>query len=308
MPAVIDVGSHTIRLLIADLVDESLAVRSYRHVVTHLGRGVAEHHELSDEAMEATLVALESFSATLTTFNQKQVRVVGTEALRVARNRDQFIGQVKQRTGLNLEILNGCEEALTMAQGVLHVLCPSPHKALIFDIGGASTEFVCVDEGKLLFHRSYPIGVVSLCDSTDSQALMERCGYVLQEDLKACGLWPDVCQNEWSLVGTAGTVTTLAATQMGMTLYRPEEINNFPLRDEQLETLSQRLAPLSCEERERLPGIESGRGETIFAGVLFVRFILSVLRHSEMTVSDAGLMQGVFLSTWGQRPLLSAAD
>ena len=308
MAAVIDVGSHTVRLLIADLVGETLVCRHYDHVVTHLGRGVAEHHRLSAPSLTATLAALESFAAILADYNQQQIRVVGTEALRVAQNRHELITLLKERTGLQLEVLESTQEALYMAHGVLQALCPPPQRAVIFDVGGASTEFVCVEQGRLLFQSSYPIGVVSLCDCDDAQQCMDRCADQLVKDLNRVGLWPAVQQSDWVLVGTAGTVTTLAAAQMKMMDYCPEQINNCHLESFQLDALSRRLAPLTCSERELLPGIEAGRGETIFVGVQFVRFLLDLFNCHSMTVSDAGLLQGVFWCTWGQSSVLAAVD
>jgi len=306
--AVIDVGSHTVRLLIADLVGDTLIYRHYDHVVTHLGRGVAEHHTLSTPSLTATLAALESFAATIAHFGQRDIRVVGTEAVRAAHNRQELITVLKERTGLRLEVLDSQHEALYMAHGVLQALHPPPQRAVIFDVGGASTEFVCVERGQLRFQNSYPIGVVSLCDCDDPHQLMACCAEQLINDLNRAGLWPAVHQEDWALVGTAGTVTTLAAAQMKMTDYCPEKINNFHLQALQLDALSCRLAPLTSDEREQLPGIEAGRGETIFAGVQFVRFLLDFFKHDVMTVSDAGLLQGVFWCTWGQSTVLAAVD
>lgn len=308
MAAVIDVGSHTVRLLIAELEEGTLRRNHYDHVVTHLGRGVAEHHCLTNTSIQATLEALVCFAETITAFDQHHIRVVGTEALRVADNRQLLIDQVKEKTGLDLNVLDGRQEALYMAHGVLHALQPPPQRVVIFDVGGASTEFVCVEDGQLCFQRSYPIGVVTLCDCDNSQQMMVHCGQQLVEDLHSAGLWPDVQQDRWTLVGTAGTVTTLAAAQMKMTHYCAEQIDNFHLDASQLDVLSNRLAPLTCNEREQLPGIEAGRGETIFAGVEFVRHLLALFGHSSMIVSDAGLLQGVFWCTWGQDPVLSAVD
>jgi len=305
--AVIDVGSHTVRLLIADLVEDTLVRRHYDHVVTHLGRGVAEHHALSAPSLCATLAVLESFAATIVDFGQRDIRVVGTEALRAAHNRQELITLFEKRTGLHLEVLDSQQEALYMAHGVLQALRPPPQRAVIFDIGGASTEFVCVERGQLRFQSSYRIGVVSLCDCDDPHQRMTQCADQLVNDLRGFGLWPAV-KRDWVLVGTAGTVTTLAAAQMKMTDYCPERINNFHLEALKLDALSCRLAPLTSTERELLPGIEAGRGETIFAGVQFVRFLLELFKRDVMTVSDAGLLQGVFWCTWGQSTVLAAVD
>ena len=308
MAAVIYVGSHTVRLLIAQEIDGELVTRHYDHVVTHLGTGVSQSRQLSEAAMAQTLAALEHFAHILHRFDETKVRIVGTEALRVATNRDDFICQLKRRTGLHLEVLSGEREAVYMANGVLQALQPQPDKAVIFDVGGASTEVVCVSHAQLCFHASYPIGVVTLRDHLEPERLVADFTQQLVLELTQAGLWPQVTQRDWAVVGTAGTVTTLAATQQQMAVYCPDKITNFKLKRTELAALADKLKGLSGVEREKLPGIESGRGETIVFGIELVCCLLDSLKCSVMTVSDAGLMQGVFYTEYSRHAVLSPAD
>ncbi|MCD6526366.1 MAG: hypothetical protein J7K75_05195 [Desulfuromonas sp.] len=200
-----------------------------------------------------------------------------------------------------MEIVDGQQEALLMATGVLAALYPPLQRCVIFDIGGGSTELVCVENGVLRFQRSWAVGVVRLLDEPDPVSGVSAMLSELKQQLQHCQLWPQVCSDDWTLVGMAGTVTILAAAQLEMTHYQPQRINNVHLNRQQLDRLDRKLSKLSIAEREALPGIETGRGATIVPGVQLVLRLLEFFDHDELVVCDAGLLQGVFHSTWGEQ-------
>ncbi len=196
-----------------------------------------------------------------------------------------------------VEIIAGDEEARLSSMGVRAALDPRPEVCLVFDIGGGSTEFVLAEEEKPWFSHSYPLGVVRLAEScagrAELQAAIDTCLDRLLDDLCRAGLSERL--ERATLVGTAGTVTTIAAMDMGMTVYDWRRVNNYRVARTNVEMMLERLAPLSPSEREALPGMEKGRGDLIVPGLLIVAALLHRLRKHQLIVSDFGLLEGLLL-------------
>jgi exopolyphosphatase/guanosine-5'-triphosphate,3'-diphosphate pyrophosphatase len=298
MRAAVDVGTNTVRLLLGEERDGRVVPDRYYRRITRLGGGFTSEMGLSPQAMERTLSALTEIGEILRSSGVNTVRAVGTAALREAPNGVSFAEKIRSAARIPLEIIDGIEEATLCARGVLSALSPRPDHCLIFDIGGGSTEFILTRGSEPMFQRSYPLGVVRLCEqvpSLDQQTV--RIGQILerfQADLAVAG-WERVAAGS-TLVGTAGTVTTLAALQLEMTQYDWRRVNNLVLGVEDLKRMASRLAPLSSEERESLPGMEKGRGDLILPGLGIVLGILEHFGRSQVTASDFGLLEGALLS------------
>jgi exopolyphosphatase/guanosine-5'-triphosphate,3'-diphosphate pyrophosphatase len=298
MRAAVDVGTNTVRLLLGEERDGRVVPDRYYRRITRLGGGFTSEMGLSPQAMERTLSALTEIGEILRSSGVNTVRAVGTAALREAPNGVSFAEKIRSAARIPLEIIDGIEEATLCARGVLSALSPRPDHCLIFDIGGGSTEFILTRGSEPMFQRSYPLGVVRLCEqvpSLDQQTV--RIGQILDRfhaDLAVAG-WERVAAGS-TLVGTAGTVTTLAALQLEMTQYDWRRVNNLVLGVEDLKRMASRLAPLSSEERESLPGMEKGRGDLILPGLGIVLGILEHYGRSQVTASDFGLLEGALLS------------
>jgi len=298
MPASIDVGTNTVRLLIGEVHDGRVVPERYRRAITRLGGGFSREEGLSSAAMSRTLEALQGFAEEIRSEGVQSVRAVGTEALRKAPNGGQFAEEVKTQTGLSLEIIEGDEEARLTSAGVLAALSPQPHQCLIFDIGGGSTEFILAEEGRVSFHKSYPLGVVRLAEDVSSSEertrVIESAIDELIHDLAVSGCKLKKEKN-FALVGTAGTVTTLAAVNMEMEDYDWRRVNNYRLERQELREIYQRLLDLSPEEREEVPGMEKGRGDLIIPGISVVLELLEKIDCSFLIVSDFGLLEGALI-------------
>lgn len=295
--AAVDVGSNTVRLLVASVVNGRISPEIYFRKITRLAGGLSSHHELSPDSMERTLDALAEVAEVVRSEQIKNIRAVATEALRRAGNAAAFISMVKQRSGLSLELIGGCDEAKLCAAGVSMALNPRPECCLIFDIGGGSTEFIVQRHDEILFRASYPLGVVGL---SEGGAPVDVCINTilsqLQTDLRMADLISLVFNPECVLVGTAGTVTTLAALDMGMTFYDWKLVNNYILTTTAVHELRERLSSLNHAERELLPGMEKGRGDLILPGASIVLEIMSIFGKDSLRVSDFGLLEGVLVS------------
>ena len=296
MQATLDIGSNTVRMLIGECIDGRLHPTAYERQITRLGGEYSAESGLSAAAMNRTLSALKNFSLKLQKKNIPCLRAVGTAALRRAVNQHYFISRVQQHTGLAVEVIDGDEEARLTSAGVLSVIVPLPESALIFDIGGGSTELILVGNGRIMAQKSYPLGVVRLSEECDDQkqrapliesALADFHATIYQENLSIQSL---------ELIGTAGTMTTLAAVDLGMTRYDAVKINNHRLSVQWMRELYHRLEPMTVIEREALPGMEQGRGDLILPGLQLAISISDSFGISDLKVSDAGLLEGVFLT------------
>lgn len=295
MQAAIDVGSNTVRMLIGECRDNILYPEKYYRSISRLAGGFSPQNELAVESMERTLDVLNRFSKILNSVGVADVRVVGTAALRRAVNRQLFVDRVQAETGLVLETIDGAEEARLMARGVLSVVQPAPAAAIIFDIGGGSTEFVCVQQGMIKFQQSYALGVVQLSEdfSTDGQ----RKDYVTQviSQFVAMLTGHDLLDQRYQLIGTAGTLTTLAAMHLQLAEYDARLINNHLIPAGYLQTLQLKLQAMSEFERENLIGMEKGRGDLILPGLEIVLQLLTQFELKELKIADSGLLEGVLL-------------
>ncbi|MFA7534566.1 MAG: Ppx/GppA phosphatase family protein [Desulfuromonadales bacterium] len=298
MRAAIDVGTNTVRLLIGDASDGRIRPDRYFRRITRLGGGMTAGG-LAADAMERTLCALRDFAGVLAERGIEQVRGVGTEVLRRADNGREFVAHIAAETGIALEIIDGEAEARLTAAGVLSALVPSPESCLIVDIGGGSTEFFLLNGGRSLLQRSYSLGVVRLAedygDKASRLACIDRNLTAFRADLEMSDLFRRAACADCQLVGTAGTITTLAALSLGMTDYDGQRVNNLRLEREYLEEMLTRLEGLSVAEREALPGMEKGRGDLIVPGLYILISLMDMISRQRITVSDYGLLEGVLL-------------
>ena len=295
--ASIDIGSNTLRLLIVE--KSSLGIRPIfrdREIV-RLGRGFSPTQCLSSQAMDHSLTVLIRFRNKTVEEGVGRIRAGGTGVLRTAENREIFGERVKKETGLAIEIISGEEEALIMAKGVLAQFSQINGSSVIFDLCGGSTEFVFLEGGELTERLSLPLGVVGLTEQflktdppsgNDLKSLRKHCRTILEKNLSK----NDKIIN---LIGTAGTVTTLAAMVKGITDYDPDLINGTVLLKEPLKQLAEDILARPFDQRKNLPGLEPGRADIIGAGILVVLEIMEYFFQETLLVSDAGLLEGLIL-------------
>jgi len=299
--ATIDVGSNTVRLLLGNIIAGHVEPFLYARRITRLKGGQSGNGHLSVEAMDRTLLALREFSVLLQAHMPSAIRAVGTAALRQAHNADLFLKQVSDATGVAVEIISGDEEARLSALGVTAALSPVPEFCLVVDVGGGSTEFVLLKQGRVLAEHSIPLGVVSLAESHQGiESLTDHIRAQVAGVLASIAQKTGLVSTQWDLVGTAGTATTLAALSMQMTDYDWRRVNNYQLTAAELERLYALLNNLSVEEREALPGMEQGRGDLILHGIAIYQAVIKVVDAEVMTISDFGLLEGVLVDLAGR--------
>jgi len=293
--AAIDLGTNTARLLIAEQAPYRQLL--LKRTITRLGGGFTRERGLSEEAQQRSLAALAAFAGEMERFQVTRVRAVATSAVRDAANGQEFCRRVQEETGISLEVIDGTEEAVLTLRGVASILDDKSGDLAVFDVGGGSTEYTLACGVEHVFSRSLPIGVVRLTEGKSGVAEMEDkirrelSGY--RQELESAGLGDRFAKA--TLIGTAGTATTLAAIQLGMTDYDYRKVNNHTLPLSEVERIFELLKPLTPQERLAVPGLEPGREDLIIAGTLVVLCTMRVFGFSTFKVSDSGLLEGLIL-------------
>jgi exopolyphosphatase / guanosine-5'-triphosphate,3'-diphosphate pyrophosphatase len=304
--ASIDVGSNTVRLLIAESLSE-MEFRPLRveRMITRLGGRFTPGRGLDEAAMGRTLEALRSFAEFVKREEVDRVFAVGTGVLREAGNGREFMEAAERETGLSLRLLTGEEEARLMLRGVLGVLRDRQEPRLVTDVGGWSTEVLWVEGGKPIHTASLALGAVALTegflpgDPPSHSALRSLNARIRSEFLSLRGEWESKGKRTRDLhphlVGTAGTATTLAALDLALPVYDPQRINGHLIPLPGLRQICRRLWSLPVVERRKIVGLEKGREDLIVAGSAVLLNLLEVFNRTALEVVDAGLLEGVLL-------------
>ncbi len=307
--ASIDAGTNTVRLLIADINDAVIMPVAYERVITRLGGNFRPETGIHGDSAERTIRALHGFSRIIRDAgNVEEVFAVATSVVRRALNRDSFISEVLERTGIRIRVISGQEEAAFSLAGVLSVV-GNNGKMLVFDIGGGSTEFIAIEGTRLKGSWSMEMGVVHLTeeylkkDPSDKDEIkglekeINRLLSLLAVRMENDGAAPhDYSRAKGArLVGTAGTITTLAAMAQGLEVYDQSKINNFMLKKEDVGRAFSLLSGLTLKQREKVLSLEKGREDLIVAGAEIVLCVMERFGFDELVASDAGLLEGVLI-------------
>lgn len=301
----IDIGTLTCRLLIADLSPQAplKELRSERRIL-RLGEGVDHTKRLSAAAMDRVIACLREWRGLIDSHQVDAATAVATSAVRDAANRDEFLRRVKQETGFDVEVITGDEEARRTLLGIRSGLPSGVTDILALDIGGGSTEFILDRPGQAPIVRSIDIGVVRLCERvlTHDPPTVEEIGqareWVRRETHAAVAGMANY--ETVTFVGTAGTITALAAMAQKLPAYEPARIHNYRLTLATVRELEQTLLSRKKADRIGLPGLEKNREEVIAAGAIIIRTIMETLGMSQVLVSDLGLREGVLISLLAQ--------
>ncbi|BCT75380.1 hydrolase [Sinomonas cyclohexanicum] len=307
----IDCGTNSIRLLVADSVPDRAAARLddvHREMrIVRLGQGVDATGMLAPEALARTFAAADDYAATVRGLGAERVRFVATSAMRDARNRDEFMAGIRERFGVEAEIVPGTEEAALSFAGAASVLpLEAGRPVLVVDLGGGSTEFVLGDAGGVTAARSIDMGCVRLTErhlrsdppSPEQIEAAERdVDAGIDEALAEVPLG-----DATAVIGVAGSITTITAHALALPAYLPERIHGAELPIAQISDACSSLLSLSHAERAALPYLHPGRVDVIGAGALVWRRILA--RMGELTggrittavTSEHDILDGIALS------------
>jgi exopolyphosphatase/guanosine-5'-triphosphate,3'-diphosphate pyrophosphatase len=299
--ASLDLGTNSTRVLVArPTEDGGLDILDRRNTITRLGQGVGASGRLAPEAVERTLACLRGYREILDRHGVERVRVAATSASRDAANRDELFDAVGALIGARPELLSGDEEGRLSFRGATGELDPATGPFLVVDIGGGSTEFI-VGTDRVEGVTSVDIGCVRLTEKFLQHDPPQP------EELSACISLTDAYLDDVvreipaaaearTLVGLAGTVTTVAAVEIGLETYDRDRIHHFHLTREAAEDVFRTLATESRADRIHNPGLEEARADVIVAGCCVLVALFRRFGFDEMIVSEADILDGLALS------------
>jgi exopolyphosphatase/guanosine-5'-triphosphate,3'-diphosphate pyrophosphatase len=294
---VIDVGTNSVRLLVAEPQASSFRDVDRRLTITRLGQGVDESKVLAPAALERTLACIADYAAICGDLSVGRLRIAGTSAVRDALNRDEFSAGIRKLTGTELDMLTGDDEARLSFLGATSDI-PEIGSTLLIDIGGGSTELVLgmlepqkalsLDIGCVRMHERY------LKSDPPTGGELEALRLDVTKTLTGAKRQLDVGIGA-RFIGVAGTVTQLAALHSGLPVYDPEVTHHAVLSHGDVRRLARRLASLPIEQRRRIPGLVSGRADVIVAGAEILIAAMEVFDMAEILVSEKDILDGLVL-------------
>jgi exopolyphosphatase/guanosine-5'-triphosphate,3'-diphosphate pyrophosphatase len=306
----IDIGTNTLRLLVAETGPDIVRELCSERRITRLGQDLDRTGVLSLDARQRSISALLEFRDSISRHDVLQTSAIGTSALRKASNAREFVDDVKKRTGIDIRVITGEEEARLTLLGVSRMLRGVRsatgddrfRSSLVIDIGGGSTEIIMARPGAEPEMVSLALGAVYLTErfiahDPPAREELESLRRAIRADLslhdKVLGQYP-----AGVIVGTAGTVTTLAAMVQELSDYAPEKINGFILTRDEINGIVTVLCRSMLRERKKIPGLETGREDIILAGAMIAQEIMERYGHTMMVVSDWGLREGIVVDLY----------
>src|SRR5215212_6602055 len=304
----IDLGTNNCRLLIARPNDAGFTVIDAFSRIVRLGEGLSRSGMLSAEAMDRAVNALSVCGDKLRRRNVSLSRSVATEACRRATNGEEFAERVRRETGIVLDIIEPAEEARLAVLGCHKLLEPGDGPALIFDIGGGSTELVLVDQAegtpRIRAWWSAPWGVVSLTESEGKEALegpdrlaaykrmRERARHAFS---RFAEMLPEQ-RDDIRLLGTSGTVTTLASVHLALPAYDRRAVDGLHVPIDAMRAISEMIAGMDYEQRSALPCIGPDRADLVVAGCAILEAIIEIWPAENLGIADRGIREGILRS------------
>lgn len=301
--AAIDVGTNSFHMIIASVSAKGiLKIHSRAKETVRLGSSAKDMKHIEQEAMKRGIDTLKRFSAAAEEA-KASVRAIGTSAVREALNRENFIESVKEKTGIDIEVVSGLEEARLIYMGAIHAL-PIIHKQYaVFDIGGGSTEFIIGKEGDRLFTHSAKIGHIRMTqrffpEGKVTPKAVKECRDYIRGDLVSAFDTMKAIGFE-GVAGCSGTVHSIASIIAVKKNGRvPEQVNGFTISKRDLiNVIEDILSSATPKQRTLIPGMDSGRADVIVGGCLILERIFEGLSISRLTLSAYALREGILFDT-----------
>ncbi|HEX8049898.1 MAG TPA: Ppx/GppA phosphatase family protein [Solirubrobacterales bacterium] len=300
--AVIDVGTNSTRLLVADVADGRVSPLERRSTVTRLGRGVDLSGHLSAEAIEDVCAAIGEYIDIIGELGAETVDPIATSAVRDAGNGSAFIAELRERFALSARVLGGEEEARLTYLGATSEALPT-EPTLVVDIGGGSTELIVGSGREISFHDSLQVGVVRHTerhvnsDPPTASELEALAGDVRGSIEGSVGAGVEARRG----IAVAGTPTSLAAVEMELEPYDPSRVHGHLLALPSIQRMLSRLASVPLSERVEIPGLHPDRAPTIVAGVVILVETMRAFGLEELEVSEHDILYGTAIAAAASR-------
>ena len=304
--AVIDVGTNSVKLLVADVFEREAVPLLEKGTQTRLGHGLYQTGRLSQEAIELTAETVHDFQIQSEPYGCDAVQIVATSAAREASNTVELQNAIRAATGLEMQIISGDDEARFAFIGATSHLKATDSKVVIADVGGGSSELMIGEAGKLMAHSSFQLGTVRLYESnppSDPPTVEELRNvrvfldtFIAEKVLPAIGESLQSSTNDLTLIGTGGTSSILARITGRLAKFERDQIDNTRFTLAQLTQLTEQLWHLPLADRKQLKGLPSERADVILTGTVIYEALLRNLPIKAMTCSTRGLRFGILLA------------
>ena len=309
----LDLGTNNCRLLVATPTSNGFRVIDAFSRIVQLGEGLTSTHRLSEESMDRAIEALQVCAQKISKRGVTHMRSVATEACRFADNCGDFVNRVRKDTGIALDVISPQEEARLAVMGCQTLFDPNVKKAVVFDIGGGSTEIIGVEvlednSLKILATTSMPLGVVRLAealnadqvDKKDYQDIVSTVHKRLVQFDQELNLGDAFANGEVQLLGSSGTVTTLASLKLGLEVYDRSQVDGSIISINDIRELTHRVGNMTQEERIACACIGEDRANLIVPGCAIFEAILEMWPLGHIKIADRGIREGVLRSIMNQ--------
>jgi ppx/gppA phosphatase len=307
--AAIDLGTNSCRLVIASPTPASFRIVETFSKITRLGEGIINDNELSRPAMRRTINALKVCAGVIEEYAPiYRSRFVATAACRRAKNCKEFLDLVKKETGLTIETISSKEESRLAVVGCIPLLNRNIRRALVFDIGGGSTEISLArvtNSGKTFIEGfvSLPYGVVTISEAFPSQdmtalaydTIIERTHKLLKEFDEKYNIREAIKNQEIQIIGTSGTVTVLGAVHLNLPRYNRSAVDGISITRQDIDRAIAKIKRLGDEGRKKHPCIGAQKADLTMAGCAIIEGLCSFWPIEEITVADRGIREGILL-------------
>jgi len=298
--AVVDIGTNSTRMLVADVEDSRVTEVERRTTVTNLGRGVDLTGSLCSDAIDNVCGVIADYMARWQELGAERVFAIATSAVRDSVNGDAFIAELRERFGLDARLLSGEEEAHLTYLGATAARPAEGYPTLVFDIGGGSTELIVGTGSEVEFHTSLQAGTIRHSerhlnsdppDPKELEDLADDVHRLIERAVESTeGAGPV------RAIAVAGTPTSLAAIDQALEPYDPERVHGHRLALRPIQRMLSRLSALPLAERLRIPGLHPGRAPTIVAGTVILVQVMRAFGIEEIEVSERDILHGSALS------------
>lgn len=298
--AVIDVGTNSVRLLIADFGKIGLEVKLKDILTTRLGKGVDRDRKLSGQAINNTLAAIRKFRDRAIFLGATDILVIATSAVRDAVNGEAFMQEVKD-LAVRTKILTGNDEAELGFLGACLGMENIEGKVLLIDIGGGSTEIVMGSGNTIDYMTSLNIGAVRLTEKFSYSNIKGQCqSYSIFDFVhkQLSGIGFPNNQEVARMIGIGGTITSLAAIDQKLEKYDRNAVHGYVLKKEQIDSMLKSMLCLTLEERQKIPGLQTERADIIVAGTIILKCVMEYFDQNKIHVSEWDNLEGAVYKWW----------
>ena len=292
----IDIGTNSMRLLVAEYIDGKLYNREKFVNTTRIGQGVDSEGYISEEAIERNIKALKEFSDIANEKGCEYIYCIGTSALRDSKNGNEFIDLAKAETNVDVDIISGEEESNLGFIGVLQGL-DDTNNILVLDIGGGSTEFILGDEFGIKYAKSENVGALRMTEkflATDpicENEFEDMSNFIEETISDTINILKE--KNIRQIVGIGGTITSVSAINQELETYSMEKIHGSKVNEKELDNILQNLKKMTLNDKKNIKGLQPKRADIITAGVRILNIIMKKLEKENIIVSEYDNLEGL---------------